>query len=234
MGQPGKLMRVRSLILTVLAIAIALPLANPAQDLPAGEDADPVQFRIDSGSSWLRVLVYRGGLLRGFGHNHVVSHNELTGTVTVPQDPLQSTLMLEFRIADLVVDEPELRALEGDDFRRQISPKDIAGTRANMLGKKLLQAEQFPSIEVRSGKITGSMPDIEVEATVFVRGAEFTIVFPASVVLSNDSFIASGELKIGHAEIGLSPFKAVLGALRVRDTLLLKYEISGMRSIESE
>lgn len=229
-------MRVRTLILTVLVLvlAIALPFSSPAQDRLPGEDADPVQFRIDSDSSWLRVLVYRGGLLRSFGHNHVVSHNELTGTVTVPQDPLQSTLMLEFRIADLVVDEPELRALEGDDFRRQISPKDIAGTRANMLGKKLLQAEQFPSIEVRSGKITGSMPDIEVEATVFVRGAEFTIVFPASVVLSNDSFVASGELKIEHAEIGLSPFKAVLGALRVRDTLVLKYEISGMRSIESE
>ena len=229
-------MRVRTLILTVLVLvlAIAVPLASPAQDRLPGEDADPVQFRIDSDSSWLRVLVYRGGLLRGFGHNHVVSHNELTGTVTVPQDPLQSTLMLEFRIADLVVDEPELRALEGDDFRRQISPKDIAGTRANMLGKKLLQAEQFPSIEVRSGKITGSMPDIEVEATVFVRGAEFTIVFPASVVLSNDSFVASGELKIGHAEIGLSPFKAVLGTLRVRDTLVLKYEISGMRVIAPE
>ncbi len=221
-------------MLAVLVFAIALPLASPAQDLSAGEDADPVKFRIDSDSSWLRVLVYRGGLLRGFGHNHVVSHNDLTGTVTVPQDPLKSTLMLEFRVADLVVDEPELRAIEGDDFRRQISPKDIAGTRANMLGEKLLQAGQFPSIEVRSGKITGSMPHIEVEATVFVRGAEFPITFPASVDLSNDSFVASGELKIGHAEIGLSPFKAVLGTLRVRDVLVLKYEISGMRVIASE
>ncbi len=225
-------MRVRTLILALLAIA--LPLASPAQDLSAGEDADPVRFRIDSDSSWLRVLVYRGGLLRGFGHNHVVSHNELTGTVTVPRDPLQSTLMLELRIADLVVDDAELRALEGDDFRRQISPKDIAGTRANMLGEKLLQADQFPSIKIRSGKIAGSMPDIEIEATVFVRGAEFTIVFPASVILSNDSFVASGELEIGHAEIGLSPFKAVLGTLRVRDTLVLKYEISGMRVIAPE
>ncbi len=227
-------MRVRTLMLTVLVLAIALQLASPAQDLSAGEDAEPARFRIDSDSSWLRVLVYRGGLLRGFGHNHVVSHNELTGTVTVPRDPLQSTLMLEFRIADLVVDEPELRTLEGDDFRRQISPKDIAGTRANMLGKKLLQADQFPSIEIRSGKFTGSMPDIEVEAAVSVRGAEFTIVFPATVVLSNDSFVASGELKIGHAEIGLSPFKAVLGTLRVRDVLVLKYEISGMRAVASE
>jgi len=227
-------MRVRTLILTLLVLAIALPLASPAQDLSAGEDAEPVQFRIDGDSSWLRVLVYRGGLLRGFGHNHVVSNNNLTGTVTVPQDPLKSTLMLEFRVADLVVDEPELRTLEGDDFRRQISPKDIAGTRANMLGKKLLQADQFPSIEIRSGRITGSMPHIEVEATVFVRGVEFPITFPASVDFSNDSFVASGELKIGHAEIGLSPFKAVFGTLRVRDTLVLKYEISGMRVIASE
>jgi len=64
-------MRVPTLILTllVLVLAIALPLASPAQDLSAGEDAEPVQFRIDGDSSWLRVLVYRGGLLRGFGHN---------------------------------------------------------------------------------------------------------------------------------------------------------------------
>ena len=225
-------MRIRTLALTILAIA--LPLASPAQDLSASEGADLVRFRIDSDSSWLRVLIYRGGLLRGFGHNHVVSHNELTGTVTVPKDPLQSSLMLEFGIANLVVDEPELRALEGDDFRHQVSPKDIAGTRANMLGEKLLQADQFPSIEIRSGKITGSMPDIEIEATVSVRGTEFTIVFPASVVLSKDSFVASGELKIGHAELGLTPFKAALGTLRVRDTLILKYEISGMRAVVSK
>jgi len=209
-------------VLTLLALAA--PLACPAQVLPAGEE-----FRVISGSSWLRVLVYRGGLLRRFGHNHVVSVNEITGTVNVAPDPLESTLLLEFKVADLMVDEPASRALEGEDFRSRISEQDIAGTRANLLGKKLLQANEFPTIQIRSERITGNFPDVKIEATVVVRETEFTVVFPARVSLSDDLFVASGELEINHREIGLSPFKAGLGTLRVRDTLMLKYEISGAR-----
>ena len=164
----------------------------------------------------------------------MISLNDLAGTVTVPQDPLQATLMLEFKVADLMVDETGSRALEGDDFRGQISQKAIAGTRVNMLGKKLLRAEQFPSIQIRSQKITGRIPNIDIEATVVVRGAEFAVVFPARVTLSNESFVASGEAEIRHAEIGLSPFKAGFGTLKVRDTLVLKYEISGLRIFAPE
>ena len=227
-----KPMRVRTLIVTVLVIA--LPLACPAQDPPSGEETVPLKFRVDTDSSWLRVLVYRGGLLRGFGHNHVVSNNDITGTVTITQDPLQSAMMLEFRVADLVVDEPELRALEGADFSGRISQKDIAGTRTNMLGDKLLQVEKFPSIQILSEQITGSLPDLEVAAIVVIRGEGFPVVFPVAVELSSDSLVARGELEIMHREIGLSPFKAALGTLRVRETLVLKYEISGTRIIRSD
>ena len=240
LDQPGKSLRIRTLAiahrggLLLITLAFIVPSASPAQNLSAGAASDPVQYRIDSESSWLRVLVYRGGILRGLGHNHVISLNDLAGTVTVPQDPLQATLMLEFKVADLVVDEPGSRALEGDDFRGQISQKAIAGTRVNMLGKKLLRAEQFPSIQIRSQKITGRIPNIDIEATVVVKGAEFAVVFPARVTLSNESFVASGEAEIRHAEIGLSPFKAGFGTLKVRDTLVLKYEISGLRIIAPE
>jgi hypothetical protein len=215
--------------LVLIVVAVTLPLASPAQDRPAGEDPESRQFRLDIASSWLRVLVYRGGLLRGLGHNHVVSHDDISGTVTIGKDPLQSQLVLEFAVAGLAVDEPEQRSLAGPDFPGQISRQDIAGTRSNMLGKKLLQAGQFPSIRIRSEHITGSLPDLEVEASVIVRRAEFTVVFPARVELSGDSFVASGELAISHAELGLNPFKAGLGTLRVRDAMVLQYQISGRR-----
>ena len=229
---PRKAAHLPTLVLTVLATLV--PPASPAQVLSTGEDSGPGRFAIDSESSWLHVLVYRGGLLRGLGHNHVVSHNGITGTVTVGREPLQSKVLLEFPLADLAVDEPELRALAGPDFPGQISAKDIAGTRSNMLGKKLLQAEQFPHMQIRSERITGSMPNLEVEASVVVRGAEFTVVFPVRVELTSDSFVARGQLEISHSDIGLKPFKAALWTLRVRDTLVLKYEIAGTRSISSE
>ena len=220
--------------LAFLALAMAVPLAGPAQFLPASEVTTPGRFIIDSELSWLRVLVYRGGLLRALGHNHVVAHHGISGTVTIGQDPLQSELLLEFTLADLVVDEPEQRALEGPDFAGQISPQDIAGTRANMLGKKLLQAERYPTIRIRSQHITGSLPDLAVAASVTVRGMEFNVAFPVHVDLSPDSFVATGELEMRHSDIGLKPLKAGLGTVRVRDALLLKYEISGTRSTATE
>ena len=217
--------------LLLITLAVIAPFATAAQDLSIVDNAAPARFHVDSDSSWLHVFVYRGGLLRGLGHNHVISHTGISGSVTVGRDPLQSQLMLEFKVADLSVDNPELRKLAGPDFPGQIPAKDIAGTKANMLGKKLLQAERFPSIQLRSEQFRGSMPNLEIEASITVRDAEFTVVFPARVEVSGDSFVARGELKLSHAEIGLKPFKAVLGTLRVRDTLLLKYEISGTRPI---
>jgi hypothetical protein len=217
----------RCLALSVLATAV--PLASPAQDQSAGRDPDPVRYRVDRNSSWLRALVYRGGLLRGLGHNHVVSHNAIRGTVIVGRDPIQSQVSLEFEVAELLVDDPHLRTLAGPDFPGEIPEKAIASTRANMLGKKLLQAAQFPSIQIRSKNITGNIPDMEVVAIVTIRGTELTVIFPARVELSGDSFVASGELEITHAEVGLKPFTAALGTLQVRDALVLQYEISGTR-----
>jgi polyisoprenoid-binding protein YceI len=103
-----------------------------------------------------------------------------------------------------------------------------------MLGEKLLHAEQFPTIQIQSRAIDGSMPDVNIVTTVSVTGMELTVTFPASIELTDDLFVASGQLEITHEELGLSPFTAMGGALSVRDLLVLKYEISGAPVTESE
>jgi polyisoprenoid-binding protein YceI len=176
---------------------------------------------------WLRPL-------RRFGHYHVISHHGISGTVELAPNPLESTFTLELAVADLDVDNPTSRALEGDDFEKEVPQKDIDGTRANMLGEKLLNAEQFPTIKIRSTAIEGSMPDVNIVTTIIVTGIENTVTFPASIELAEDSFVASGELEITHEELGLSPFTAMGGALSVGDVLVLKYEISGVLETERE
>ncbi len=220
-------MRNMSVLLTVLAIVA--PLASQAQ-----EPATNKEFRVDSDASWLRVLAYPDGPLRRFGHHHVISHHSISGSVVVAPNPLESTIMLELTVADLEVDDPALRVLEGEDFDGEISQKDIDGTRANMLGEKLLHGEQFPTIQIQSRAIDGSMPDVNIVTTVIVTGMEHTVKFPASIELTDDSFVASGQLEITHGDLGLSPFTALGGSLSVRDLLVLKYEISGAPVTESE
>jgi hypothetical protein len=211
-----------SLLLT--ALAITAPLASQAQ-----EPGTNKEFRIDSDASWLRVLAYPDGPLRRFGHHHVISHHDISGVVVVAPNPLESTVMLEIAVQDLVVDDAAIRALEGEDFAKEVPQKDIDGTRGNMLGERLLHAEQFPTIQIQSTAIDGSMPNVNIVATVIVLEMEQTVKFPASIELTDDSFVASGRLEITHDELGLSPFTAAGGALSVRDLLVLKYEISGHR-----
>jgi polyisoprenoid-binding protein YceI len=220
-------MRIMLLLLTVLAITVPMP--GQAQ-----EPATNTEFRIERDASWLRVLAYPDGPLRRFGHHHVISHHAISGSVVVAPNPLDSTIMLELSVADLAVDDPALRRLEGEDFEKEVSQKDIDGTRANMLGEKLLHAEQFPTIQIQSTAIEGSMPDVDIVATVIVKGMEHSVRFPARIELTDDSFVASGQLEITHPELGLSPFTAMGGALSVRDLLVLKYEISGARVTASE
>jgi len=220
-------MRIMPLLLTLLTITT--PLASQAQ-----EPVTNREFRVDSDASWLRVLAYPDGPLRRFGHHHVISHHGISGTVEVAPNPLETTFMLDLKVADFEVDDAAMRALEGEDFAAEVPQKDIDGTRGNMLGEKLLYVDQFPTIKVQSTAIEGSLPDVTIVATVFVAGMESVVRFPASIELTDDSFVASGQLEATHGELGLSPFKAMGGALSVRDLLVLKYEISGARATESE
>ena len=227
-------MRIMFLLLAVLAVTA--PFASQAQEPAPAEEyrSGSEAYRIDSETSWLRVLAYPDGPLRRFGHHHVISHHGISGVVEVAPDPLESTFLLELAVAELKVDDPALRELEGEDFEGEISQEDIEGTRGNMLGEELLHGVQFPAIRIQSTAINGSLPDVDIVTKVIVKGMENTVTFPASIELMDDSFVARGEVELTHGELGLSPFSAAGGALRVRDTLVIKYEIRGSRSMEGE
>ena len=214
-------------LLTILAILAMVPVQ--AQDPSASR-----QYRVDSDASLIRVLAWPDGPLKRFGHHHVISHHGITGTVNVAANPHESSFSLELTVTDLIVDDPELRALEGAEFEGQISQDDIDGTKANMLGENLLNAAQFPKIHIRSRSIEGELPDVNILATYTVLGAEQTITVPAHIELAEDRVVARGKIELLHGAFGLSPFTAMGGALSVRDLLVIKYEIVGVRDKAAE
>ncbi len=220
-------MRTMPPLLTLLILMA--PLASQAQDPVTTQE-----FRVDSDASRLRVLATPDGPLRRFGHYHVISHHGITGTVEVASNPLESSFALELSVGDFVIDDPALRALEGEDYEKEVPQKDKDGTKANMLGERQLNGKNFPTIRIQSSAIEGSMPDVNIVATISVIGTEQTVTFPANIELTDDSFVASGQLEITHGELGLSPFTAMGGAMSVGDMLVLKYEIAGALATESE
>ena len=213
-------MRLKSLLLIVLA-SIAFPV------IQAQEVNTNVEFHVDSDSSWLRVLAYPDGPLRRFGHNHVISHQNISGTVLTTQNPLDSMITLELQVTDFEVDNASLRKIEGADFAKEVSQKDIDGTRVNMLAENLLDAEKFPIIKVFSSSIDGNFPNVNVKAVITIKGEEHNMNVPSTIEIDHKSFVARGYIEVTHGDLGLTPFSAAGGALTVRDLLVLKYEIFG-------
>ena len=207
--------------MTVRAIFMLL-LMLPV--LPVAHAADLQRFVVDNERSWIRVLVYRAGLMSVFGHNHVVASHDISGTFECSDQLTDTTVELFFPAESLVVDAAELRNLEGDDFRSQVSENDIRGTRENMLGHKVLNAENHSMIRIQSTGIDGEPGSLIVTADMTVPGQTNSITFPASASLSGNEIIVSGIARISHKEIGLKPFSAAFGTLKVHQEMTVRFE----------
>lgn len=186
-------------------------------------------FEVVKDESELRVLVYPAGLFGGFGHSHVISMNDIYGRMVIAEDPAESSVELTIPVESFDVDIEALRLEEGEAFEKPVPDKAKRGTRKNMLGEKLLDSSSFSTVTVRSNAWTGELPDILVIAEFTVRDQTNVLEFPASVTVTGDQIVVTGSLTVTHGQLGLRPFKAALGTLRVRDEMRMKFRIMARR-----
>ena len=179
--------------------------------------------------SEIRVLVYRGGLFGGFGHNHVVSTSDISGQIKIVENLADSRAELIFPVESLQVDIDAVRLEEGELFEKVVPDKDKQGTRENMLGAKVLDGANFLNVTARLLSWTGDLPEVEIVSEFVVRGQPRVLVFPASVTMSDGQIVMKGSFVATHGDLGLKPFKAFLGGLRVRDELEIKFRIAARR-----
>lgn len=202
--------------------------------LPAGasEDADPGTYEIDRSASELRILVYPAGLLKRMGHSHVIATSDIEGSITIGDNPGDSSVRLLLPVESFEVDNETLRAEEGKDFASEVSDKDKSGTRRNMLGRKLLDSSNFPTVSVQSTDWSGELPDIVVSAEFMVTGKTNMIEFPVAVHSGEGQITVTGAFSVTHRQLGLEPFRAALGSLRVRDEMEVKFRLTARRPAE--
>lgn len=210
-------------MLTRATIVLLLLSLSPARA------ADLQTYVIDSDASWIRILVYRAGLMSGLGHNHIISSHDINGLIKCTVDLQDVSVDIHFPVATLAVDNAELRDLEGDDFPGHLSEKDIQSTRRNMLGRKLLDADHFSEIRILSTNVSGQLESLTVVADIEVAGQTKSITFPASVILANEQLFISGIAELSHTDLGLKPFSAGFGTLRVHQDMSIHFEMTAHR-----
>jgi len=220
-------MRVHRIGVVPLALVAGLALAQPAE-VQAPEQAE--LYEIDADASEIYWLVYKGdgAISQRLGHNHVVSVGELTGRVLVQPSLEQSRFEMEIPVEALVVDDAELRAKESDKFDSTPSEDDIAGTRRNMLGEDVLDAENHPLI-----RVTGTGPTVEggqqrLEITIELLGRSIPVTVPTEVTIDGDVLEAEGTFRLTHEQLGMQPF-SFMRVLSVGEPLDFVYRVVARR-----
>ncbi|MFL6575434.1 MAG: YceI family protein [Povalibacter sp.] len=182
-------------------------------------------YEVNPQASKVHILVFKGGTLARFGHNHVMSVQGLHGRIWSHASLAKSGFDLAFAVADLVVDDPAARQEAGSDFPAEIPEKDREGTRKNMLRPEVLDAEQHPEITLQSVSIAGSVQHPTVTARITIRGASHDVELSPSVRVEGARFTATGEFDLQQTDFGIKPFSAALGALEVQDRLHVKFNV---------
>jgi polyisoprenoid-binding protein YceI len=202
---------------------------RPAPAPPPGAPHAGRPYDIVAAESLLTVRVYRGGTLGSAGHNHIVASHTLVGTVYVPDDVLEASVELHLAVAELTVDEPQLRAQEGSsDFPPDVPQSARDGTRRNMLGPAVLDGAQYPEIVLRSERL-GPAADAPGALVAWldaqVRDQHRIISVPLRYQLAGDTLTLTGETALRQGELGLTPFTALMGALAVQDEMRVRFRI---------
>lgn len=189
-----------------------------------------VAYRLDARNSEVRILVYRGGPLAKFGHSHVVQAGGLQGDIHVAPDVRHSTFQLVMAPAQFIVDPDDARAEEGPEFSGPLSPQAAAATRRNMLGPKVLDAENHPHITLQSVSLSG--PEWAPDATVLIhlRGVSRQLTLPLAVQRDADTITITGTFSLRTSDFGIEPFTAMGGGLTVQDEVRIRFRLVARRA----
>ena len=219
------------------APSLRVPPAPAPQPPPAPAPTPHLgtPYEIVPQASLLTILVYRAGALASAGHNHVIASHDLSGTIYVPPAIRDSSFAINVPVATLTVDEAALRAQQpAAEFPPDVSDSAKEGTRRNMLGENLLDAQRSPEIVLRSLQLTdttganaaAASGTVQAQVQSSVRGQQRTFTVPVRYRITGDGALeASGEFPLRQSELGLTPFSAMLGALQVQDEMRVSFHI---------
>ena len=203
----------------LLALCLIGPPAPAAGQTwpPATAPGDARVYEVDSGASHLRIFIGRAGLLSGMGHNHVVINRAIEGSVSIARAPGQSRARLVIPVDAFSVDETDEMLAAG--YGTSPSASDKAGTRENMLGPAVLEAETYPAVvaEVGIEQLEGTRGVFSV--SLDFKGRRIPLSLPATLDVSAQRLLAEAGFSLEHGELGLEPFAALGGMLRVARTL---------------
>jgi len=201
------------------------PSTAPAPAAPSAAPTGAREYAVVAEESLLQILVYRGGAMARLGHNHVIASHQLSGSVFVADDPLQSRFDINVPVNELTIDEPAMREMAGTDFPPGVPQGARDGTRKNMLSEALLDGEKYPVIRLRTTDVAAAGEGFDVGVEITIKDQVRSVRVPVTLERKEGALVARGEFPLKQSELGFKPFSVAMGTLVVLDEMRIHFEV---------
>jgi polyisoprenoid-binding protein YceI len=208
----------RGLTILLLALCALCPVPASAQ----------TSYTFDAAGSTLEVHVYKGGLLKAAGHEHLVVARNFSGTVHFnPNDVPNASVVLYVLTKSLTVSDP------GE------SVKDREQVQATLQGESVLDVAHYPDIVFRSKggmqfRRQGNGWRVVLPGLLRLHNVEKQISLPLTLSVVNGELLADGDVYLLQSDYGIHPIRIAGGLVKVRDRLRIHFKIRATPTTGSE
>jgi hypothetical protein len=167
------------------------------------------------GSSRVLIDLRATGLLRAIGHDPTLTARAEPFALDVdatgwPGEAFEVPVVVRFR-SD---------AIEPPD---DIPPSDRDKMRENLRGPEVLDVARVPFIEVR-GRYAGTLEAGTLSGELIVRAVPRRVSMPIRTRTRGAELVATAVWEGTLTDVGIRPFKALMGALKLKDWIRLRLE----------
>jgi hypothetical protein len=200
-------------------------------DTNEGIQDEPKVFTIDSSRSFLRVFVGRAGLLSEMGHNHIITSKNITGNLNYLSPPLISTAIFSIPAQALIIDDDSERKNAGDEYNSVPSISDKQGTKNNMLSNSVLDANNYPMIQLNIEGISINNKLNTYNVQISIKNQTIFQALPALVSFNDNTMTIDANFVLNHSQLKLKPFSILGGMLRVADQLRFELHLEALNNL---
>jgi len=174
-------------------------------------------WQLDREDSSFFLWTFKDGLMARLAHDLKIAVDDYDLQLEEEPEGRLRALRLEVKVADLRVlgAVKERRIVEG-----QLSPADLDDIHSK-LRREVLEVGTHPTItfnarELRRGRLAGEL---------CLKGHTRPLEVPCKLTREGQSLRCTGKVRFRQSDFGLKPFRAFLGAIKLKDEVEASFDL---------
>jgi polyisoprenoid-binding protein YceI len=195
------------------------PPAPPLNKVTPGQSS--LRYRLDPSQSRFIVQVFRGGLLKAFGHDHNIQIRDFSGEALITPDVFNPASM------QMTIKADSLAVLDkvSDDDRREIE---------TTMRNQVLETSKYPTITFKSTQAAAEKNSdgswaAKIWGDISLHGATGTGYIISRVTFSGNSLRATGNFSLKQTDYKIKPVSVAGGTVKVKDEIKFRFDIVAVR-----